>query len=111
MPRKELKAEVKEWIGSVKESNNSDWAKYVLKVSYNDKPAHTDIRNVRFNPDGTQSFGKGISLSDEETDTMVDLLLEKGYGTLNKLEEAVRNRRSIFEDVENDTVLIGSEDD
>lgn len=96
MPKKEFKADVKEWIGPVKESKNNNWCKYVLKVSYNDRPANIDIRNVKFNEDGEHIFGKGISLTDEETDALVDTLVEKGYGSTNVLEESLSKKKSIF---------------
>ena len=94
----EIKADIKEWIGPVKESKNSNWCKYVLKVSYNDAPANLDIRNVKFNDDGTYIFGKGVSFTDEEADTAVDILLEKGYGTMEKISEAMKARNSMFKD-------------
>ena len=93
---KELKCEITELIGPVKENPKNNWCKYILKVSYNDKPANVDIRNVKFNEDGSQTFGKGISLTDEECDTMVDMLVEKGYGSTDKLEDAVKRKKSIF---------------
>lgn len=96
MPKKEFKADVKEWIGPVKESKNNNWCKYVLRVSYNDKPANIDIRNVKFEEDGSHTFGKGISLTDEEVDTLVDTLVEKGYGTTETLEKSLEKKKSIF---------------
>ena len=111
---KELKCEITELIGPVKENPKNNWCKYILKVSYNDKPANVDIRNIKFNEDGSQTFGKGISLNikfnedgsqtfgkgisltDEECDTMVDMLVEKGYGSTDKLEDAVKRKKSIF---------------
>ena len=97
----EFKTDIKEWIAPVKESANSNWTKYVVKVSYNDGPANIDIRNVKFNDDGSFIFGKGISLADEEADATVDVLLKKGYGTLEAIEEALRERNSMFKDGDN----------
>lgn len=93
---KEFKCEITELIGPVKENPKNNWCKYILRVSYNDKPANIDIRNVKFNEDGSQTFGKGISLTDEECDTMIDMLVEKGYGSTDKLEEAVKRKKSIY---------------
>ena len=39
-------------------------------------------------------MGKGISLSDEETDALVDLLLDEEYGTVDALEKALNKRKS-----------------
>ena len=94
----EIKADIKKWHGIIKESKNSNWCKCIYTVSYNGAPANVDIRNVKFNDDGTYIFGKGISLTDEETDTTVDILLEKGYGTMEKISEAMKARNSMFKD-------------
>jgi len=96
MGKKEFKVDIKEWIGPVKEGKNTNWCKYVLKVSYNDAPANLDIRNVKFNEDGTHMFGKGISLTNEETDVLVDTLLDCGYGTLDKISSTAKARNALF---------------
>lgn len=41
-------------------------------------------------------IGKGISLTNEETDKLVDLLLENDFGTTAALEECLRRRKEIF---------------
>lgn len=110
MPKqtKPLTCDVKEWLGVIKESKNSNWCKYVYKVAYNDRPAGIDVRNIQFKEDGTNMFGKGISLTDEECDTMVDILIENGYGSTTSLEKAIKNRNQIFDnDAFNDDLVIG----
>jgi hypothetical protein len=80
----------------------------VYKVAYNDRPAGIDVRNIQFKEDGTNMFGKGISLTDEECDTMVDILIENGYGSTTSLEKAIKNRNQIFDnDAFNDDLVIG----
>lgn len=108
MKSKEFKSEITELVGPIKENPKNNWCKYILKVSYNDKPANIDIRNIKFNEDGTHTFGKGITLTDEECDVMVDMLVDRGYGSTDKLEEAVKKKKSIyggdfFENDEDDT--------
>lgn len=93
---KEFTAEVEELIGPIKEGANSNWCKYIAKISYNGKPPNIDIRNIKFEEDGNHFFGKGISLTDEECDTMVDILLENGYGSIGQLEKSLNDRKNIF---------------
>lgn len=93
---KEFSAEIKEWIAPVKENNNSNWCKYIIRASYNNKPANIDIRNIKFDSSGQHLFGKGISLTDEECDTVVDILLGIGYGTTESLKKAVKKRESVY---------------
>lgn len=92
MNKKPLVSDIKEIFGTVKESPNSDWAKLIYRVSYNDRPAGVDIRNVKVNPDGTYNYGKGISLTNEETDAATELLVEKGFGRTEVLTEALKKR-------------------
>lgn len=109
MPKqKELTCDVKEWLGVVKESKNSNWCKYVYKVAYNDRPTGIDVRNIQFKEDGTNMFGKGISLTDEECDTMVDILIDNGYGSTTAIEKALKKRNQIFDnDMFDDDLVIG----
>lgn len=93
---KELEFEVLELIGPIKENKNSNWCKYIARISYNNKPANIDLRNIQFKEDGTYFLGKGISLTDEECDVTVDTLLERGYGTIDQLEYCLNKRKSIF---------------
>ena len=95
--KKPLTYEIKEWLGVVKESKNSNWCKYVYKVAYNDRPAGIDVRNIQFKEDGSNMFGKGITLTDEECDNMVDILLNHGYGSTTAIEEALNKRNMIFD--------------
>ncbi len=94
--KKPFTYDIKEWMGVVKESKNSNWCKYVYKVTYNERPASIDVRNVKFNEDGTMMFGKGISLTDEECDNMMDILLDNDYGSTTAIERALQRRNQIF---------------
>lgn len=102
MTKKEFKSEVVEHIAILKESNN--YSKEVLRMIWGDNPITMDIRMVN----KTNDFvGKGISLSDEECDMLVDTLLDRGYGSIDKIKEVlVKNMRrtnteiKTFEDCE-----------
>ena len=104
--KKPFTYEVKDWMGVVKESKNSNWTKYVYKVAYNDKPAGVDIRNVQFKEDGSVVFHKGISLTDEECDNVVDILISNGYGTTTAIEKELDKRNQVFGNEVFDTPLV-----
>lgn len=89
MAKKEFKSEVVEHIATLKESER--YSKEVLRMIWNDNPITIDIRSV----DKVNNFvGKGISLSDDECDMLVDILLDRGYGSIDKIKEVlVKNMR------------------
>jgi hypothetical protein len=100
MPKKKLTAEeltfeVEEIIGTLKESDKHDWAKSVLKISWADRPTTVDIRSFNFS---NNRPGKGISLSEEETDSLVNLLLENEYGSMESLVSAINKKKSRYGD-------------
>lgn len=89
MAKKEFKSEVIERVATLKEGNN--YSKEVLRMIWNDNPITVDIRMVNKTND---FIGKGISLSDEECDMLVDILLDRGYGSIEKIKEVlVKNMR------------------
>ena len=89
MSKKEFKHEVIEKIATLKETNV--YSKEILRMIWGDNPITMDIRMVN----KTNDFvGKGISLSDEECDMLVDVLLDQGYGNIDKIKEVlVKNMR------------------
>ena len=113
MAKKEFKSEVVEHIAILKEGER--YQKEVLRMIWNDNPITVDIRSVDKN---SNFIGKGISLSDEECDKLVDILLDRGYGSIDKIKEVlVKNMRRTnteiksFEDCEDsiDCVYIDDE--
>lgn len=113
MAKKEFKSEVVEHIAVLKEGER--YQKEVLRMIWNDNPITVDIRSVDKN---SNFVGKGISLSDEECDKLVDILLDRGYGSIDKIKEVlVKNMRRTnteiksFEDCEDsiDCVYIDDE--
>lgn len=110
---KEFKSEVIERVATLKEGNS--YSKEVLRMIWGDNPITMDIRMVNKTND---FIGKGISLSDEECDMLVDILLDKGYGSIEKIKETlVKNMRRTnteiksFEDCEDviDCVYVDDE--
>ena len=113
MSKKEFKSEVIERVATLKETNS--YSKEVLRMIWGDNPITMDIRMVNKTND---FIGKGISLSDEECDMLVDILLDRGYGSIEKIKETlVKNMRRTnteiksFEDCEDviDCVYVDDE--
>ena len=95
MAKKEFKSEVIERIDTLKETNN--YSKEVLRMIWGDNPVTVDIRVVN---KSNNFIGKGISLTDEECDKLVDILLDRGYGSIEKIKEVlVKNMRRTNTDV------------
>lgn len=89
MAKKEFKSEVIERVAILREGNS--YSKEVLRMIWGDNPITMDIRMVNKTND---FIGKGISLSDEECDMLVDILLDRGYGSIDKIKEVlVKNMR------------------
>jgi hypothetical protein len=66
----ELKYEITESLGVLSE-NAKGWTKELNKVSWNERPAKYDLRE--WSPDHTR-MGKGITLTDEEVETLKKIL-------------------------------------
>ena len=93
--KKEFKSEVIERIDTLKETNN--YSKEVLRMIWGDNPVTVDIRVVN---KSNNFIGKGISLTDEECDKLVDILLDRGYGSIEKIKEVlVKNMRRTNTDI------------
>ena len=97
MSKKEFKSEVIERVATLKETNS--YSKEVLRMIWGDNPITMDIRMVNKTND---FIGKGISLSDDECDMLVDILLDKGYGNIDKIKEVlVKNMRRTDTEIKN----------
>lgn len=66
----ELKFEITERIGVLSE-NAKGWTKEINKVSWNEREPKYDLRE--WNPDHSR-MGKGITLTDEEVETLKAIL-------------------------------------
>lgn len=111
--KKDFDNEVIEHIAVLKEGEK--YSKEIIRMRWFDNPVTMDIRIVDKN---TNFVGKGISLSDDECDMLVDILLDRGYGSIDKIKEVlVKNMRRTdteiksFEDCEDhiDCVYIDDE--
>lgn len=104
----ECTCDIQAILGTLKESDKHDWIKGVFRVSWMDNPATIDIRSMNCS---TKRLTKGISLSNEEADKLVDILLENDYGSLAELEAAVARKRSIFTVSDSKDMLFNEDDD
>lgn len=89
-----IKYSIEEFIAPLKESDKNDWVKGVARIKWEDNPTTLDIRNINL---ASMSAYRGISLSDEEADTLVKILLDNGYGSVDEIMEALERRKSMFE--------------
>lgn len=98
MAKKEFQYEIIEIIDVLEESPKGNWAKVLMKVSWNDQVPVLDIRNIDMSTidDEQVKFGKGISLSDKGVERLAKNLLELGYIDEDEVEEYFENEDSIF---------------
>ena len=108
--KEDIKYEMIEFLGSIKENSNSDWSKSVAKIAWNNNPSTIDIRNMNLPQD---IMGKGISLTDEEVDNLVDLLLSEDYGTIDAISKALekKKRRFTIQNNNDDIIELKNKDD
>lgn len=90
---KDFEYSIEEFIAPLKESDKNDWVKGVARIKWGDNPTTLDIRNINL---ASNSAYRGISLSDEEADTLVKVLLDQGYGSVDEIIEALEHRQSMF---------------
>lgn len=61
------------------------------RISWNGRPSKIDIRKWVYQ-DGNERAMKGVSLSDEGTDELANVLVEQGYGDSSRLIKAIKQR-------------------
>lgn len=89
----DFKFDIQEFIAPLSESTTHDWITGVALISWNDKPAKIEIRNMNL---AQNKVGKGIGLTDEEADKVVDIFLDRDYGSMESIEAALKRKRSRF---------------
>ena len=90
-PNNEFNYDLIEFLGSLNEKEG--WSKSVVRIAWGENPVTIDVRNMNL---VAGRMGKGISLSDEEADKLVDILLDKDYGSMEVLERALNKKRKRF---------------
>lgn len=91
--KQDITHEVLEFYGNIKGAEDN-WGITVTKIRWNDEAPSINIRNTNLMKG---IIGKGVKLSDEETDTLVDVLLKQDYGSVDAIEEALERRRNRFD--------------
>lgn len=90
MASKDFKFEVVEFMGNIRGAEDN-WGITVTNMRWNEDPPTINIRTTNLMKG---IVGKGVALSDEETDHLVDILLSKDYGSVDALETSLERRRS-----------------
>ena len=73
MAKDPIKFSIEKHIG-VLSTSSKGWQKEVNLVSWNDRPAKVDIREW---DEDHEKMGKGLTLSKEETEKLIELLQKK----------------------------------
>lgn len=88
---KEFSYEINEEFGTNIIGEGGSTFSALRKISWNGRDEKIDIRKYTINSDGNEVMGKGISLSEEEADTLTNLLIENGYGDAYTILNSVKN--------------------
>ena len=99
---------VEEIIENISESDTSNWGKFIIRASFDDGPANINIRSMKLCDEPI--IGKGISLTNEEVDTVVDTLVGMGFGSISKLKDSISDRQKQFGGFDMNSFM-GTDDD
>ena len=102
--RQEIRSELIDFLGTLKENGKNDYIKGVAKVKWGDNPITLDIRNMNVKE---EALYKGISLNDDEAEKLTDILLDNDYGSIEKIKETFKRRVSDMNNVNIDEKLDG----
>lgn len=94
--KKNFEYKIEKVLGTISESKSSNWGKFIIRARINDNPYTIDIRNLKINDDGTFTLGKGIALSNKDTDKLVELLVHLGYGDSEKISSLIDGREEYY---------------
>ncbi|MDD3172191.1 MAG: hypothetical protein PHF63_00755 [Herbinix sp.] len=94
---KEFSYDIKEVIGILDNNAESKWRKYLSFISWNDAPPKIDIRNMNLEDERMSS---GITLNDNEADILTDLLISRGYGSIELLRETISQKENIMKSLQ-----------
>lgn len=82
--------DIVESLGTIQETAGTDFCIEVNKISWNGKPPQMDIR--RWKRGTSEQMLKGISLSDEAVDSLVNILLESGFGSEKIMKKILKEK-------------------
>lgn len=96
MAKDKFSYEIVENLGSLTQEVDlhPTWCKNVLKTLLNSTDSGIDIRNMNIE---NNNLGKGIRLTIQEANNLVDILLQNGYGSNEVIESEYKKRQSLFQ--------------
>lgn len=93
MTKKDFEYQIVEFYDTIK-GKEDGWGVTATKIKWGEDTPTVNIRNTNL----TKGIvGKGVALTDLETDRLVDVLLDAGYGTVDAIEKALEERRNKFD--------------
>lgn len=96
MSKEEFQYQIKEILGiaSPQEDTNKAWVKAVIMTLMGkEEEVGIDIRN--YNTEQSR-MRNGIRLTPQEASNVCDILLQRGYGSLEVIEEQLAKRKGVF---------------
>lgn len=78
------------------------------RIGWNGRPSKIDIRKWVYN-DGAERAMKGISLSDDGTNELANVLVEQGFGNTKRIARAIMKRQD-YDGMFNDVMPINNMD-
>ena len=90
--KKEFKFSIEKELGVLQESDGSNWCIELNKISWNDRPPLIDIRRMNQDKEAKVVLGKGVSLSDEGAENLVNLLLKEGFGSEKTMRKILKQK-------------------
>lgn len=84
--------EIVEEIAVLSESPRTDWTTELCKISWKNGDPKLEIRKMNKHSDDGVTFGKGISLSDEEANILATELVKIGFGDTKAIKIELKNR-------------------
>ena len=91
MAKKTFDFEIEEIHECIKESKNSTWGKYIATISFDNKPADINIRNIDI---PNNRLSSGITLTPDEREETTNTFIKMGYGSTSIMKEEIYKRES-----------------
>ena len=80
------------------------------KISWNGRPHKLDLRKYSYK-DGEERMLKGISLTDDGSNELTNVLIEQGYGDTRRIIKALRKRDDFNESLLDPNIEIDDSDE
>jgi len=90
--KKPFEFSIEKELGVLQESDGSNWCIELNKISWQGRPPVIDIRRMNQDKEAKVVLGKGVSLTDDGTENLVDLLLEEGFGNIKIMKKILKSK-------------------